>query len=357
MKKRVLALLLAAIMVLGLVACGGNNTADNSGNTSAGNTPVGDTTTDDKTPTTDTTTEEPIKVAVVFASSGLGDMSFNDTLYNGMEVAEEQLGFEWTYAEPLDDSEYEPLLRSFAESEEYALIIGNGGTQGSSISAVAPDFPDQQFMSIDAEIHMDNVASFQFREQELGYMIGILAARMTKSKVVGFIAAMDTVNCNRSAAGFEAGVHSVDPEITVLVDYVGSFSNIPGAKEMAIAFHQQGADVMYHNASLAGLGMIEASKELGFYAIGYNGNVNSLSPETVICSGVRGFDKAAFNAIEAVQKGEWISGFYTYGLADDGLTIVTEDSAVSVDQAIWDEVYAAGDKIAAGDIVPPTERS
>ncbi len=340
--KKQFSILLCMAMIFSLVACGGNAASSSGG---------------DQPAASGTVPEGAIKVAVVFASSGLGDMSFNDTLYAGMEVAAEQLGFEWTYAEPLEDAEYEPMLRSFAESEEYALIIGNGGTMGSSIEAVAPDFPEQQFMSIDAEIHMDNVASYQFREQELGYMVGILAARMTKSKVVGFIGAMDTANVNRSAAGFTAGVHSVDPSIEVLMDYIGSFSNIPGAKEMSIAFHQQGADVMYHNASLAGLGMVEASKELGFYAVGYNGNVNSLSPDTVICSGVRGFDMAAYNAIEAVQKGDWISGFYTYGLAEEGLKIVTEGSNITVDQAIWDEVYAAGDAIAAGTIVPPTARS
>ena len=344
--KKLLALLLSVAMLVAMTACAG---------TPAASAPAADTSAPAASaPAADTTAPAaPIKVAVVFASSGLGDKSFNDTLYKGMEDAEAALGFEWTYAEPLSDAEYEPMLRSFAEAGEYALIIGNGGTMGSAISAVAPDFPEQQFMSIDAEIHMDNVASFQFREQELGYMIGVLAANMTKSNILGFIAAMDTANCNRSAAGFIAGARSVNPDITVLFDYIGSFSNIAGAKEMAISFNQQGADVIYHNASLAGLGMIEASTELGFYAIGYNGNVNDISPDTVICSGVRGFDKAAFNAINSVMNGEWISGFYTYGLAEDGLVIVTEGSNITVDQAIWDQVYAAGDKIAAGEIVPP----
>ena len=77
---------------------------------------------------------------------------------------------------------------------------------------------------------------------------------MTKTNVLGFIAAFDIYNCNMNAAGITAGAQSVNPDIKVLVDYIGSWDDIAGCKEMAIAMNEQGADVIYHAAKHRWLG-------------------------------------------------------------------------------------------------------
>ena len=114
--KKWLAMLLAVCSMLSLVACGKSD-KDSAGDDS----------------------EKATKVAVVFASSGLGDKSFNDALYDGMKKAESTMGIQWVYSEPKDDAEYEGLISGYADSGDCDLIICLGGSQSSSLENVAPN--------------------------------------------------------------------------------------------------------------------------------------------------------------------------------------------------------------------------
>lgn len=111
----------------------------------------------------------PTKVAVVFASSGLGDKSFNDALYDGMKKAESTMGIQWVYSEPKDDAEYEGLISGYADSGDCDLIICLGGSQSSSLENVAPNYPQQKFVILDAVVKGDNIRSYTWRDQELGF--------------------------------------------------------------------------------------------------------------------------------------------------------------------------------------------
>ena len=113
--KKWLSMLLVVCSMLSLVACGKSD-KDSAGDDS----------------------EKGTKVAVVFASSGLGDKSFNDALYDGMKKAESTMGIQWVYSEPKDDDEYECLISGYADSGVCDLIICLGGSQSSSLENVAP---------------------------------------------------------------------------------------------------------------------------------------------------------------------------------------------------------------------------
>ena len=127
--KKWLAMLLAVCSILSLVACGKSD-KDSAGDDS----------------------EKGTKVAVVFASSGLGDKSFNDALYDGMKKAESTMGIQWVYSEPKDDAEYEGLISGYADSGDCDLIICLGGSQSSSLENVAPNYPQQKFVILDAVV-------------------------------------------------------------------------------------------------------------------------------------------------------------------------------------------------------------
>ena len=263
------------------------------------------------------------------------------------------MGLQFDYSEPMDAAEYEPLLRGYAETGEYALIISLGYSQGSSVEAVAPNYPDQKFMLIDAEVDCENVACYSWRENELSYMVGVMAGMMTKSNVIGFIAAFDIYNCNMNAAGLTAGAQSVNPDVQVLVDYLGSWDDIAACKEMAIAMHDKGADIIYHAASTAGLGILEAGKENGFYTIGYDGNVNADAPDTNMASAIRLFPVAADDAIHAAMDGTFQGGTISLGCAEDACMVDTEGSNVEIPDDVWAAIDAAKAGIADGSISVP----
>lgn len=337
--KKIFALVLSLVMVLSLAACGGENEKEpaSSGEASGTDGSVG-------------------KIAVVFATGGLGDKTYNDSLYYGVKDICETMNLEFDYSEPMDAAEYEPLLRGYADAGDYDLIISLGFSQGTSVESVAPNYPNQNFMLIDAEVNCDNVACYAWRENELSYMVGVMAGMVTETKVIGFIAAFDIYNCNMNAAGLTAGAKSVDPEIEVLVEYLQSWDDIAACKELAISMHNQGADIIYHAASTAGLGILEAGKELGFYTIGYDGNVNADAPETNFASAIRLFPVAAQHAIDSTLDGSFHGGIVSMGCAEKACEIQTAGSTVELSSEIWDAVNAAEEGIAAGSIHVPLTR-
>ena len=192
--KKWLSMLLVVCSMLSLAACGKS----------------------DKDPAGDDS-EKGTKVAVVFASSGLGDKSFNDALYDGMKKAESTMGIQWVYSEPKDDAEYEGLISGYADSGDCDLIICLGGSQSSSLENVAPNYPQQKFVILDAVVEGDNIRSYTWRDQELGFLAGFLGASLSDTNTLGFIGAHDIPLCNLGAAGMIAGAHYANPDCQVLV--------------------------------------------------------------------------------------------------------------------------------------------
>ena len=279
--KKWLAMLLAVCSMLSLVACGKSD-KDSAGDDS----------------------EKATKVAVVFASSGLGDKSFNDALYDGMKKAESTMGIQWVYSEPKDDAEYEGLISGYADSGDCDLIICLGGSQSSSLENVAPNYPQQKFVILDAVVQGDNIRSYTWRDQELGFLAGFLGASLSDTNTLGFIGAHDIPLCNLGAAGMIAGAHYANPDCQVLVDYANGWAEVNGCYELATSMHEQGASLLYHTASAGGLGILNAGKEKNFLTIFFDGNLNADAPQTNIASAIRDFPACAQEAIQDVIDGK-----------------------------------------------------
>lgn len=348
--KKIIAICLAFAMLVTLAGCAeqpetqASATQDVNQQTPAGQTDDAET----------TAPAEKMKVAVVFASSGLGDKSFNDSLYNGMEEAVDEYGIDFVYSEPKDDAEYEPLIRGYADTGEYALIICLGYSQGTSLENVAPNYPDQNFVLLDATIDCANVACYTWRDYELGFLVGVVGGMLSNTGKVGFIGAFDIPLCNYGAAGLLAGARYVNPNAELVVDYAGGWAEVAGCKEIALAMHEKGVDVIYHTASAGGLGILDAGKENNFFTVAFDGNLNAEAPNTNIASAIRSFPSAAKQAIANVQNGTFKGGSYQLGVSDDALYLDFE----GVTYDIPDDVMAAYEKakadIASGKIKVPS---
>src|SRR5690606_19933490 len=120
------------------------------------------------------------RVAIVFATGGLGDQSFNDSAYEGVLRAERELGYAFDYVEPSAIAEYETLLTRFAQTRRYDLIISIGFDQADALSVVADRFPNQRFALVDTAIEKPNVAAYVYKEAERGFLVGAVAALMTQ---------------------------------------------------------------------------------------------------------------------------------------------------------------------------------
>lgn len=338
--KKWLALLLASCMVMALAACG--KTADDTGTTGGDTGDTGDT------------GSSAAKIAVVFASSGLGDKSFNDALFNGMKDAESTMGIEWVYSEPKDDAEYEGLISGYADSGDCDLIICLGGSQSSSLENVAPNYPQQKFVILDAVVAGDNIRSYTWRDQELGFLAGFLGASLSETHKLGFIGAHDIPLCNLGAAGMIAGAHYAAPACEVLVDYANGWAEVNGCYELATSMNQQGASLIYHTASAGGLGILNAGKEHNFLTIFFDGNLNADAPETNIASAIRDFPACAKEAIQAVIDGNFTAGSIEKGIAEDSLYLDFDGSAYEIPAEVMEQYNAVVAAIKDGTIVVPS---
>src|SRR5436309_7264118 len=130
-----------------------------------------------------------IHVGIVFDSGGKDDRSFNAAAWRGVRRAAHDFPIVLRDAEPGDPTSLEPAMRAFAEVG-YDLVIGIGFAQTPIVESVAKDYPQVNFAIVDGVSDLPNVASLIFKEHEGSYLVGMIAARTTKTGVVGFVGGM-----------------------------------------------------------------------------------------------------------------------------------------------------------------------
>lgn len=264
---------------------------------------------------------KPVKVGIVLSTGGLGDKSFNDAAYRGLEQAKKELGIEFKYVEPASPAEDEEFLREYADAN-YDLIIATGFQMTESAKAVAADYPDLKFAIIDDVIDLPNVKSLTFKEEEGSFLVGALAAMMSKTGVVGFVGGMENPLIKKFEVGYEQGAKYINPKVKVLSVYTtgpNPFNDPVRGKENAISEINQGADVVYHAAGGTGMGVIDAAKQKGVYAIGVDSNQDSVAPGTVLTSMIKKVDVAVFDTVKSVKDGKFQPGLTVYGVAENGV--------------------------------------
>jgi len=305
-----------------------------------------------------------LKVGMVFDVGGKGDKSFNDSAYRGLLRAADDFSVEHTEFEPGQDADRETGLRKLAQAG-YDVIIGVGFLFSESIRTVAVDYPDVQFACVDfdarpGETLPPNLAGLRFREEEGSFLVGAIAAMTSETGRIGFVGGMDVPLIHRFEAGYIAGAKHVDPSISITVAYAGSspqaFADPARGKELALLQYGRGVDVIYHAAGSTGLGVIEAAREAGRYAIGVDSNQNYVAPGTVLTSMVKRVDNAVYAAILEAYNDEFRGGVHEFGLAEDGVAYAVDDynSELITDEMV-ERVEEAKAGIIAGEISVPRE--
>ncbi len=301
-----------------------------------------------------------IKVGIVFDIGGKNDRSFNASAWEGVKRAEKDLPICLYDVEPGNPTSIEPAMRAFAE-KNFDLIIGIGFAQGPIMQKVATDYPNIKFAIVDGVIFeadgktpMKNVASLVFREHEGSYLVGMIAAKKSKTGVLGFVGGMDIPLIHKFETGYAEGAKSVNPNIKIIDNYVGvtdgAWNNPGKGKELALAQIDKGADVIFTAAGNSGLGAFDAVEQYGRdengqarkFVIGVDSNQNMVKPGFVLTSMVKRVDNAVYDVVKEVLDGKFQGGFHSFGLDKDGVAyamddnnrgLIPDDVIVSVDEA------------------------
>src|SRR5438477_3997617 len=291
--KRVLAYLGRAAIVA--AACGGGGTGGTAG--------------------TSPSPGKAIKVGLVTDVGGLNDKSFNQAANTGRLQAEKDLGLQTQVIESKKQEDYVPNLTTFAQ-QNYDLVIAVGFLMQNAAWKVATQFPNVKFAIIDgapaddagAAQNLPNVANLFFKEQEAGYLVGVIAATMAKNKVgkathntLCSMGGIPIPPVDHYMAGYQDAIKTIDPSATILIGYSNDFVDQQKGKEVGLNHISKNCDILFQVAGGSGLGYIAAAKEKGVYAIGVDVDQIDVAPGTVITSAMKRVDKAAYDTSNAVK--------------------------------------------------------
>ena len=329
MKKRILALLLAAVLAFSMTACG---------------------------TTSEGTNDEPLKIGLVTDVGGVEDQSFNQSAWEGLQRAEKELGVHINYLPSNTDADYGPNIETFVD-EGYDLIICVGYMLAEATRTAALNYPEQQFAIVDdlSNSDLDNVACMMFRQEQASYLVGYVAGMTTESNKVGLVLGMASENMHLFGYGYTAGVLSANPDVTILQANSNSFGDPALGTSIATNFITNGADVIFHAAAATGTGIISECEAKGIKAIGVDSDQNYLAPETVITSAMKRVDNAVYDTVEKLVNGTLDSGITVYDLSNEGVDIAPTTTLLS--EEILTAVADVKEKIVSGEITIPTDKA
>jgi len=305
-----------------------------------------------------------LKVGLVFDIGGRGDKSFNDAAYAGLERAKRELGIDYQTLETGEGSDREAQMRQLAAGGSQ-LVFGVGFLFTDDIKSLAKEFPNVKFACIDytvtpGESLPPNLAALKFKEEEGSYLVGALAALLSKTGTVGFVGGMQIPLIRKFEAGYIAGVHAVRPADKVISKYAGTtgaaFKDPTKGKELALSEYHQGADIIYHASGSTGLGVFEAAREEKKLAIGVDSDQYDQAPGTVVTSMVKHVENAVFDCVQETAAGHFASGVHEFGLKEHGVGWVYDDrNKAQIPAAAKATVDSLEAEIVAGKIRVPSQ--
>ena len=300
----------------------------------------------------------PLRVTMIYPSDCVGSAAYCDAFHIGVRTAEEELGITLTEVNGIENDPVatEMLLRDAAQNSE--LVLTAGYQMGDVLARVAPEFPDVNFAIFDVVLDIPNVASVNYKSNEGSFLVGAIAALKSESDKIGYIGGADVPLLQEFEAGYVAGIHAVNPDAEVTVEYISKdatgFGQPEKAKELALAQYANGIDVIYVAAGGSGQGVLEAAQEQQKFIIWVDANGNHLAPGIVLTSMTKEIPTSVQRIIREAVAGSFMAGVRYFGLGDGGVSYAVDEHNQSL---LSDDIIATVEslkaKIIAGEIVVP----
>ena len=289
-----------------------------------------------------------LKIGMVTDVGTLDDKSFNEASWKGTQDGASQTGSpapqNIVTKTPAD---YGPNIQSFVD-QKYDVIVTVGFALGDATLKAAKANPNVKFIGVDQFICVPKDASDKtcagtppanyqgiiFKEQQAGYLVGIVAGSLTKTSVIGAVGGINTVPpVVAYIKGYENGAKSVNPSIKVLEQYVSTditkaFNDPTTGKAIAQQMIGQKADFIFQVAGLSGSGALEAACATpNTYGIGVDVDQAPAFPnlKCIVTSAEKHLALAVAKAINSVAKGTDKGGNQTFDASSDPVGVGVSD--------------------------------
>lgn len=329
-----------------LAACGGDNGGSTDSGSQGSDVASGDATGND------------FSAVMVTDIGGVDDKSFNQSAWEGLQAWGEENGKAkgangYDVIQSDTDADFVTNINT-GINNGFDLVFGVGYKLKDAMQDAANNNPDTHFAIIDDEIEGENTVSVLFYDNEAAFLAGVAAAHSTKTNKIGFVGGQEGPVIDRFEAGFVEGVESVNPDIKVDVQYVGSFGDAAKAKTIANGMYSSGIDIIYQAAGDSGNGVFSEARDIvtsdparELWVIGVDrdqaeeGKVelaDGTTRELTLTSTVKGVGTAAQDIANLAMNDEFPAGeVMRLGLKDNGVSltdgILEEDALKAVREA------------------------
>jgi len=291
---------------------------------------------------------KPLRVALVMPSATT-DMAFSQSMFSAIKAVQQEMGgesaLELKYSENMFKvPDAAAAIRDYA-SQGFDIVIAHGSQYGSSVQEIAKDFPKVTFAwGTDVNTFgMPNVYAYTAAAEEGGYVNGVLASLLSKSKLVGVTGPVEVGDAKTYIDGFTQGAAATDPNVKLSKTWTGSFSDVALMTEAAKTHIAAGADVLT-GSSQSVVGSIGAAKEKGNVLwFGTQADQASLAPNLVVASQVYDWTGMIKDMIAKRKTGKLGGDKYVLQLQNGGLKINYNPG-----YSLPAQVKASGDKAIEG---------
>jgi basic membrane protein A len=318
-------------------------------------------------------------IAIVSSPAGFDDNAFNDLALEGLQTAAEESDIEINQVEETSTSQYQSVQADLAESTDpdYDLIVLVSYNHTEALTQNAAEYPDQNWMLINDHVDEPNVAGYTWANHQMSYLAGVLGGTMTTrdlshdgsstspdSAHIGFVGGVDGSLINAFERAYVAGAEWVNEDVDVEIGYIGNYQDSETAANIASSQYDAGADIVYHAAAAAGVGVFQAAQDNDRFAIGVDADQSRSLPDfadVILGSAVKYINEGTYEVATAVVEGTFddLSGrAHTLGLEEEAVAcVIGQEFADSLPDAVADNLEEARQGIADGDITVPCTAS
>lgn len=248
------------------------------------------------------------------------DGGWNAIALEGLTAIEREMGATVSHQETRTPAEFEEGFRYFG-ANGYDLAFGHGFEFQDAAMSAGKLHPQTVFITTSGRSVAKNVAPMVFELEQATYLLGVLAARESRSGKAGLVGGIRLPSIDSTFQAFKAGARSVDPRFEVREVYTGNFDDLAAARMATIALVDAGCDFIFHQANEAGRGVFQACSERKVRCFGSNKDQQSLAPDVVVASAVVDVPAAFLYMANLVRQKEFSPRIYNLGMNEGIVSI------------------------------------
>ena len=303
--------------------------------------------------TTDTAAPKPLRVGLLTPGS-INDGGWNAIAYEGLQRAKAELGAEVSNQETKTPSESLEGFRAYG-AKGFDVAFGHGFEYQDAAKTAGAEYPKTVFITTSGTTIAPNVAPMRFELEEATYLLGVIAARESKTGKAGLVGGMNLPSIASTFLAFKAGAQSVNPKFEVREVYTGNFEDLAAAKLATMSLINAGADFILHQANEAGRGVFQACSDKKVRCFGSNKNQNDLAPDVIVASAVLDVPGAFLKMVRTVRDGQFKPEIQYFGMNEGVVTLEWNEALKSqVSPETVAEVARLEQEIKAGRLKVPT---